>query len=121
MSTNKLLLISSVSGFIGVSAGAFGSHILKDHLTPEMLDIYKTGVLYQLIHSVVILVISLSLNEKLYKSAIFFIIGILLFSFSLYVYSITSIKMFAMITPLGGISFLVGWIMLIIQGLKKEN
>lgn len=117
----NLLLISGISGFIGVSAGAFGSHILKEHLTPEMLDVFKTGVFYQLIHSAVILAISVSGKKNLFNSAVFFIIGIVLFSFSLYIYSISSVKSIAMITPIGGISFIIGWIMLIVQGLKKEN
>ncbi|MBV6478299.1 MAG: hypothetical protein HGGPFJEG_01049 [Ignavibacteria bacterium] len=116
----KMLVTSGISGLIGVAAGAFGSHILKGHLSAEMLEIFKTGVLYQLIHSVVIFAISVSGIQRLTKASLFFAAGIVLFSFSLYAYSLTSIKFITMITPLGGISFLAGWLMLIINGIKSN-
>lgn len=118
---NKLILTAGISGFLAVATGAFGSHILKTHISPEMLEIFKTGVFYHLIHSVVILSVGLSGNTKLYKSCIFFIAGIILFSFSLYFYSVTSIKAFAIITPFGGVSFLTGWAVLVYSSLKKDK
>lgn len=113
------IIISSTAGFLGVAFGAFGAHILKFQLSAEMIDIYKTGILYQLIHSVVMLSIALSGQQKFFKSQIFFLTGIILFSFSLYIYSVTSIKFFAMITPLGGIFFLIGWISVVFAAIKK--
>jgi uncharacterized membrane protein YgdD (TMEM256/DUF423 family) len=118
---NPWILISGVFGFLGVALGAFGAHGLKESLTPDMLEIYKTGVLYHLIHSIAILAIGLYGNIKLFKSALFFSAGIVLFSFSLYVYSITSIKTLAMITPLGGVCFLIGWLILIIAAVKLRK
>lgn len=116
----KWLIISGISGFLAVALGAFGAHGLKSQLTPEMLEIYKTGVLYHLIHSVVLLAISLSNSQKFNKSAIFFSIGILLFSFSLYLYSVTAVTFFAFITPFGGVSFLIGWALLVYEGLNRR-
>ena len=84
------IVTGGVFGFLGVALGAFGAHGLKAHLTPEMIEIFKTGVLYQLIHSVVILAVGLAGINKFYKSAFIFSIGIILFSFSLYIYSVTS-------------------------------
>ena len=80
------IVTGGVFGFLGVALGAFGAHGLKAHLTPEMIEIFKTGVLYQLIHSVVILAVGLAGINKFYKSAFIFSIGIILFSFSLYIF-----------------------------------
>jgi uncharacterized membrane protein YgdD (TMEM256/DUF423 family) len=116
----KWVIISGISGFIAVALGAFGAHGLKSQLTPEMLEIFKTGVFYHLIHSVVLLAIGLSNSQKFNKSAIFISIGILLFSFSLYLYSVTAIKFFTFITPFGGVSLLVGWAMVVYKGLNRR-
>lgn len=108
---NKWIKIGAISGFLAVALGAFGAHSLKSIVTPEMLETYRTGVLYHLIHSAVILAIGFYGNERLRIAAIFFLLGIILFSFSLYIYSITGIKAFAIITPFGGVSFLIGWVL----------
>lgn len=113
------IFISAVSGFTAVAIGAFGAHGLKEKLTPEMLEVYKTGVLYHLIHTVVLLAISLSDKIKTQLPSIFFFLGIILFSFSLYIYSTSGIRFFAMITPFGGVSFLIAWLMIIV-GVKRE-
>lgn len=109
------IIISAISGFSAVAIGAFGAHGLKEKLTTEMLDVYKTGVLYHLVHTVVLLTLALSEKVKSNLASIFFLTGIILFSFSLYIYSTSGIKFFAMITPLGGVSFLIGWIMIIVS------
>ena len=106
---NNWIRIGAISGFIAVALGAFGAHGLKSIVPPEMLETYHTGVLYHLIHSVVILAIGFYGNERLKIAALFFLIGIILFSFSLYIYSVTEVKALAMITPFGGLSFLIGW------------
>ena len=115
----KWVIIGGFSGFLAVALGAFGAHGLKSHLSPEMLEIYKTGVFYHLIHSVVVFALGLSANEKFNKSAIFFSIGILLFSFSLYLYSVTAVMLFAFITPFGGVSLLIGWALAVYAGVKE--
>ena len=116
----KRIIISGISGFLAVALGAFGAHGLKSQLTPEMLEIYKTGVFYHLIHSVVLLAIGLSNLQKFNKSAIFISIGILLFSFSLYLYSVTAVKFFAFVTPFGGVSFLIGWVLVVYEGVNHR-
>jgi len=114
----KWIIIGGISGFLAVALGAFGAHGLKSYLTPEMLEIYKTGVFYHLIHSVAVLALGLSAKEKFNKSAIFISLGILLFSFSLYLYSVTAVMLFAFITPFGGVSLLIGWALVVYAGLK---
>ncbi|WP_337864904.1 DUF423 domain-containing protein [Ignavibacterium sp.] len=115
------IIISAVSGFSAVAIGAFGAHGLKEKLTTEMLEVYKTGVLYHLIHSGVLLCLALTDKIKTQLASVFFLLGIILFSFSLYIYSTSGVKFFAMITPFGGVSFLVGWIMIIISSLKMTK
>ena len=109
------IVISAVSGFTAVAIGAFGAHGLKEKLTAEMLEVYKTGVFYQFVHTAVLLILSLTNFIKTKIPSIFFLLGIILFSFSLYIYSTSDIQFFAMITPIGGVCFLIGWLWIIIE------
>jgi uncharacterized membrane protein YgdD (TMEM256/DUF423 family) len=118
---NKYITAGAISGFLGVAIGAFGAHSLKPYITPELLESYKTGVLYHLIHAVIITAIGLSGKTQFNKGALFLAIGIILFSFSLYIYAVTGIKALAIITPFGGVSFLIGWLIIIIASFKKTE
>lgn len=118
---NFWIIISAVAGFTAVAIGAFGAHGLREKLTPEMLEIYKTGVLYQFIHTIVLLILSLTNLIKAKIASTFFLAGIVLFSFSLYLYSTTGIQFFAMITPVGGVCFLIGWLWIIIEVIRKKD
>ena len=115
------IIISAVSGFTAVAIGAFGAHGLREKLSSEMLEVYKTGVLYQFIHTIVLLILALTdfINSKI--SSIFFLLGIILFSFSLYLYSTTGIQFYAMITPVGGVCFLIGWLWLIVEVIRLKK
>jgi uncharacterized membrane protein YgdD (TMEM256/DUF423 family) len=115
------LIISAISGFTAVAIGAFGAHGLRAKLSTEMLEVYKTGVLYQLIHSVVLLALSLNNQIKAQLPSIFILSGIILFSFSLYIYSTSGIRFFAMITPIGGVCFLIGWLLIIYEAIKVKS
>ncbi len=115
------IIISAISGFTAVAIGAFGAHGLREKLSSEMIEVYKTGVLYQLIHSVVLLILSLNTIIKYKLPSIFFLLGIILFSFSLYIYSTSGIRFFAMITPIGGFCFLIGWLLLIYEAIKVKS
>ena len=112
------IIISAVSGFTAVAIGAFGAHGLRENLSAEMLEVYKTGVLYQFIHTIVILILSLTYFIKTKIAYIFFLLGIILFSFSLYIYSTSGIQFFAIITPVGGVCFLIGWLWIIVETIK---
>ncbi|MGB5289065.1 MAG: DUF423 domain-containing protein [Ignavibacteriaceae bacterium] len=121
MKDKKLwIIISAVSGFTAVAIGAFGAHGLRENLSAEMLEVYKTGVLYQFIHTIVLLILSLTNFIKTKIASIFFLLGIILFSFSLYIYSTSGIKFFAMITPVGGMCFLIGWLWIIIEAIRTK-
>ena len=115
------IIISAVSGFTAVAIGAFGAHGLREKLSTEMLEVYKTGVLYQFIHTIVLLILSLTNFIKTKIASIFFLTGIIFFSFSLYLYSTSGIKFFAMITPVGGVCFLIGWLLLIVEAIRVKE
>ena len=116
---NLWIKIGGILGFLGVALGAFGAHGLKSSITPEMLEVYKTGVFYHLIHSIVILGIGFYGKEQFNKAAIFLLSGIILFSFSLYLLAITSLQFFGIITPFGGICLLIGWGLIVYEGFRK--
>lgn len=102
---------------LGVALGAFGAHGLKDALSAEGKQTYQTAVLYHLVHGLALLAVgwlaTLKPADSLVRAAGWaFVWGIVLFSGSLYVLSITGVKKLGLITPFGGLAFLVGWICL---------
>jgi uncharacterized membrane protein YgdD (TMEM256/DUF423 family) len=117
------IIIGAINAFIAVALGAFGAHGLADKLEPKYLDIWKTGVTYQMFHATGILVIGLLLS-KVTTSPQFtwagwmMLLGIILFSGSLYVLSLTKIGILGAITPLGGVCFLAAWVLIIIGAIK---
>jgi uncharacterized membrane protein YgdD (TMEM256/DUF423 family) len=112
-----LLVLAAGFGFLAVALGAFGAHGLEKVLEPTLLQRYHTGVEYQFYHSLALGVVGLGYLSKptrlLYFAGLAFALGIILFSGSLYIYALTAIKAFGMITPLGGIAFLVGWALML--------
>ena len=109
-----LLFIGGLFALLSVALGAMGAHMLKKHLSESMLEIFKTGASYQLTQALGMILIGvlLQLNPKnrMFSSAgILLMIGILIFSGSLYVYSLTGVVEWAKITPIGGLFFLVAW------------
>src|SRR5687767_14568490 len=94
--------------FLGVVLGSFGGHYLKSTLSAYHLDVFKTGVLYQMFHGLALFVVAWLVTQtadpKIVYAGIFFLTGILLFSGSLYLLAITQIKWFGAVTPLGGLS-----------------
>lgn len=107
------LLLAAVSGFLAVAMGAFGAHGLKAVLDAAMLSAYQTGAHYHLVHSVVLLATAIWMERHPLKatriSAACFLLGMLLFSGSLYVMAITNVKALGMVTPIGGVFLLAGW------------
>jgi uncharacterized membrane protein YgdD (TMEM256/DUF423 family) len=112
----SFLMLAAFFGFTGVGLGAFAAHGLKSRLTAEYLAIFHTGVLYQLIHALALLgvaVLAAQLPGRLITWAGFsFALGIVLFSGSLYVLTLTGFSKLGIITPFGGLAFLVGWALL---------
>lgn len=115
---NKLILFTgTLFALLAVIIGAFGAHGLEPRLSEQMLQRYHTAVDYQFYHSFALLITGLLHYIKPQKTLIFasiaFSIGILLFSGSLYAYAVSGIRAIAMITPIGGLSFICGWLLLL--------
>ena len=120
--TNTLALrISALMGLLAVALGAFGAHALKGILEQnQTAEIWKTAVFYHFIHAVMLFV--LASRKQIPRLAWFsFLIGILIFSGSLYLLALTNVKWLGAITPLGGVSFMVGWVCLIISARKLTD
>ena len=116
----------SLSALLGVALGAFGSHGLKTRVTPEMLTTWNTGVHYHLVHALGLILIGILCQMipevPLVRTAGWFIVaGTILFSGSLYVLVLSNIRGFGLITPLGGIAFLFGWLLLAIAVWKHSS
>lgn len=114
------LAAGSIGGFLGVALGAFGAHALKESLGAKGLDIWQTAVLYQFVHSLALLATGLwqqlspagATPAGLNAAGWCFAAGIALFSGSLYLLALTGIGRLGAITPLGGLAFLAGWLLL---------
>ncbi|WPN63248.1 DUF423 domain-containing protein [Pseudomonas sp. P9_35] len=112
----SFLMLAAFFGFTGVALGAFAAHGLKDRLSAEYLAIFHTGVTYQLVHTLALLGVALLATHIPGRivtwAGVSFVVGILLFSGSLYLLTLTGISKLGIITPLGGVAFLIGWVCL---------
>ncbi len=121
----KTLFFAIGSGFslLGVLFGAFGAHTLKNKLSTEMLDIFDVAVRYQMYHAIGLIVVAWALsqwqNTLTTTAGWCFIVGILIFSGSLYILSLTETRWLGAITPIGGLAFIAGWGCLIIAAFRK--
>jgi|TARA_B110000908_G_C10185720_1_gene417883 uncharacterized membrane protein YgdD (TMEM256/DUF423 family) len=115
---NRNLILTSILGALTVILGAFGSHVLKEKLGVEGLETFETAVKYQMYHVIVLLVVNsmiqLSIKSK-NNISLFFFLGILFFSGSLYLITIFGVnpKNIWFVTPLGGLFFILGWLRLL--------
>lgn len=109
-------LLGTLSAFVGVAAGAFGAHGLKERLSAEMLAIFETGVRYQMYHAFALVAAAWAAarwpGAWTTGAGWLFVAGTLIFSGSLYALSLTGIRWLGAITPIGGLAFLAGWLCL---------
>ena len=109
----SFLMLAAFFGFTGVALGAFAAHGLKNRLSAEYLTIFHTGVTYQLVHTLALFGVALLATQipgrLVTWAGASFAIGILLFSGSLYVLTLTGVSKLGIITPFGGLAFLIGW------------
>lgn len=119
----KNLMIGAVLGFLAVALGAFGAHALSDILEKNgYADIWETGVHYQMFHAIVIVVIGALMSKNvignvksLRVAGTAMLIGVILFAGSLYALALTKITILGAITPIGGVSMLIGWVALLMS------
>lgn len=118
-----ILLSAGLLGFLGVALGAFGAHVLKETLTVRgSLATWQTAVLYQLVHAVALLALGSQASETYAGGrwiARLWIAGVILFSGSLYWLALGGPKILGPVTPLGGLAFLIGWLLLAWKGWKR--
>jgi uncharacterized membrane protein YgdD (TMEM256/DUF423 family) len=119
------LIIAAISGALAVLLGAFGAHLLKKMITPEMLEVYKTGVQYQFYHTLALLAVGILYlqypSKRLKWSGYLFIAGIVTFSGLLFLLAITGIKALGMMVPVGGLTLVAAWICLVVHILKTRS
>jgi uncharacterized membrane protein YgdD (TMEM256/DUF423 family) len=121
-----IVVLASIAGLTGVLAGTFGAHGLRSHVTTELLNVFEVGVRYHLIHAVALLALgalaaSTDRAALLRWTAWLFAIGIVVFSGSLYLLAITGEQRLGMITPFGGVMFILGWLCLAVFGVRMSN
>jgi uncharacterized membrane protein YgdD (TMEM256/DUF423 family) len=116
MSARLTLLIAALAGAVAVMLGAFAAHVLRAQLSAQMLDVFQTGVTYQFYHVLALFGVGLlrqrSDRPALQVSAWLFLIGMLLFCGSLYVLVLTGEHYLGVITPIGGVAMIAGWLTL---------
>ncbi|TGA98031.1 DUF423 domain-containing protein [Sporolactobacillus shoreae] len=119
------MTIGAILAFLSVAFGAFGAHVLKERLGAHYLSIFETGVQYQMVHSLGLILIGILALTAFRGSAgllqwagLLMIAGIVLFSGSLYALSISRINLLGIITPFGGIAFLISWALVVVAFLK---
>ena len=117
--------LAAFFGATGVMAGAFGAHALRDLVTPDRLAVWQTDAQYQLLHAVVLLALSIWIMVSpttLGRWALrCFVVGIFLFSGSLYLLVLTDLRWFGAITPVGGVLLIVAWGMLLLGAMRKDT
>ncbi len=119
------IVLAALFGFTGVALGAFASHALKSQFSAAYLAVFQTGVQYQMLHALALLGVALlSLHRPgrlLTVAGGLFVVGILLFSGSLYLLTLSGVGRLGMITPIGGMSFLAGWLCLGLAGWRMRG
>jgi len=109
----NFILLAALLGALAVMLGAFSAHGLEKYVDLPALQSFRTGVDYQFYHVFALLFVGLFYHlkpsKRLYFSGLLFIVGIIIFSGSLYAYALTGIKLFGMITPIGGLALITAW------------
>lgn len=125
MTDRQLTILAALNLMVAVGAGAFGAHGLKRMLTPELLAVWQTGVMYHLIHALGLFIIALlgaRFGSPLLSAAgIVMFVGIVLFSGSLYVLSLTGVHWLGAVTPIGGTAFLAAWAMVALAAYRAQG
>jgi uncharacterized membrane protein YgdD (TMEM256/DUF423 family) len=117
MTTDRLFAaIGAASGFVALAAGAFGAHALRTRLTPELLEVFETGARYQMYHALALLGVAALAGRwqspQVLWAGWLFIAGTVVFSGSLYALALSGVRWWGAVTPVGGVAFLAGWLLL---------
>lgn len=122
------IIAGAINAFLAVAFGAFGAHALKEKLSEKYLAIWETAVQYQMYHAIGLIVIGILMSSniignvsQLSWAGYFMLAGIVIFSGSLYVLSLSAIGILGAITPIGGVAFLTAWVLVILAVAKHMN
>jgi uncharacterized membrane protein YgdD (TMEM256/DUF423 family) len=124
MTQRRALMTAAALGLLAVAAGAFGAHGLAARVEPAALGWWKTASAYQLAHAVVLtgLAVGDAYRSPMVRRAfVFFIVGVLVFSGTLYAMTLGGPRWLGMVTPLGGLSLIAGWASLFVEGLRRTD
>lgn len=109
-------MLGCLFGLMAVAAGAFGAHALRARLTPDLLTVWETAARYQMYHALALLAVAMAAGRwpggGWSGAGWMFVAGTVVFSGSLYVLALSGVRWLGAITPIGGVCFLVGWVML---------
>jgi len=123
--SRTFIIIGSIAGFLSVALGAFGAHGLKQLLSSELMAIYQTAVSYQIYHSLALILIALIFqhqqNKYIKAAGWIMLAGMLVFSGSLYLLTLTDTRWLGAITPIGGTLLLISWLLLGLGVFKKSS
>jgi uncharacterized membrane protein YgdD (TMEM256/DUF423 family) len=116
--------VGAFAGAIGVALGAFGAHALKARVTADFLSVFETGVRYQMYHALALIAVAWAAERWggswVNASGWLFMLGIFMFSGSLYLMTFTGVRWLGAITPVGGLCFILGWIALAVAALRNS-
>jgi len=118
------LAIAAINGGLAVASGAFAAHGLQGRIDAQSLQTFETGARYHMYHALAIGLAALAMRDAAAGAAVsaagFFLAGILLFSGSLYLLALTGVRAFGLVTPFGGVCFLIGWGLLAIAATRLK-
>jgi len=121
---NVWLCIAAINGGLAVAAGAFGAHGLQARIDAQALQVFETGARYHMYHALALAIAAFAMRDAAAGAATaaagFFLAGILLFSGSLYLLALTGVKALGIVTPFGGLCFLIGWVFLAFAALRLK-
>ena len=121
-----VICIGALGGFLSVALGAFAAHGLKERLTENALSTFQTGVEYQMYHSLALILLGVLMfqwpeRDLLKWCSVTMVLGIVLFSGSLYVLSLSGISRFGIVTPIGGLLFLTAWLLFLLVAFNEAR
>ncbi|MGY5955631.1 UPF0382 inner membrane protein YgdD [Kosakonia sp. BK9b] len=125
MTSRFMLIFAAVSGFVFVALGAFGAHVLQKSLGVIQMSWIQTGLEYQAFHTLAIFGLAVAMQRRIsiwfYWSSVFLALGTVLFSGSLYCLALSGLRLWAFVTPVGGVCFLIGWTLMFIGAIRLKR
>ncbi|GAB6988436.1 DUF423 domain-containing protein [Paenibacillus pini] len=122
----KFMILGTLMAMLSVAIGAFGAHMLEPIVGKSAVEVYETGVQYQMMHALGLILIAFAAgswgdSRRLNFAGWLLFVGIILFSGSLYALTISGVKILGAITPIGGVAFIIGWLLFMIEAYSRKK